>query len=211
MISVLRNPELSIFKKIVVGFISLLKGMKVTFHYLVNPKTVVTQQYPENRETLKLADRVRSQLEIQHDENGYFKCTSCHICEEACPNASIRVIDRKTPAISRTELDYFIWRLDSCTFCNMCVMVCPFSVLKMNSKFESSVYDQRLLVFNLNKYAGPTAQVMAKQADDEARKKLMEPRHPYDGPVALDGNYYAGIPADLFAKPNVSPTEGSIP
>jgi NADH-quinone oxidoreductase subunit I len=201
MISIFRSPDLPLIKKIIFGFISLLKGMRVTFRYLINPSTVVTQQYPENRETLKLADRVRAQLEMIHDEKGYHKCTSCHICEEACPNASIRVIDRKTPSVSKTELDHFIWRLDSCTFCNLCVMVCPFSCLKMNSHFESSVFDQRLLVYNLNKYAGPTSTALAKLADDETRSKMMVPRTPYEGPVALDGGFYAGIPRELLPPP----------
>jgi len=159
---------------------------------------VVTQQYPENRATLKLADRVRALLSFKYDENGYHKCTSCHICEEACPNASIHVIDRPTPAISKNELDHFIWRLDSCTFCNLCVLVCPFQVLQMSSKFESSVYDQRLLVYNLNTYAGPTGPVLMKQPDEESRKKLIEPRSVYDGPTALGGFHLAGIPEGLY-------------
>ena len=196
--TVVRWPELAYFKKIVFGFISLVKGMKITFKYLVHPSLVVTQQYPENRASLKLADRVRAQLIMNHDEKGYHKCTSCHICEEACPNGSIHVVDRKTPAISKTELDYFVWRLDSCTFCNLCVLVCPFSCLKMNSQFESSVFDQRLLIYNLNKYAGPTAPALAKLPDDEARAKTIEPRKVYEGPVPLDGYFLAGIHTGLL-------------
>jgi NADH-quinone oxidoreductase subunit I len=168
--------------------------MKVTFHYLIHPSTVVTQQYPENRATLKMPERLRAQLSMVHDENGYHKCTACHICEQACPNASIHVLERPTPAAAKTELDTFIWRLDSCTFCNLCVMVCPFNVLKMNSTFESSVYDQRLLVMNLVKYAGPTSTVLAKMPDDETRKKAIEARDPYSGPTALNGFAMAGIP-----------------
>ena len=180
------------------GILSLLKGMKVTWHYLVHPSTVVTQQYPENRDTLKLADRVRAQLSFVYDENGYHKCTSCHICEEVCPNASIHVIDRPKPTLAKNELDHFIWRLDSCTFCNLCVLVCPFQVLKMSPNFESAVFDQRLLVYNLTSYAGATGAVLMKQPDAEARKQHTEPRSVYDGPTALAGFHLAGIPPGLY-------------
>ncbi|GIL18878.1 MAG: hypothetical protein BroJett040_26290 [Oligoflexia bacterium] len=199
-----RWAEMAFVQKTVTGFQSLLKGMRITFRYLIDQKTVVTQQYPENRETLKLAERVRAQLELIHDEKGFHKCTSCHICEEACPNASIHVIDRKTPAVSKTELDHFIWRMDSCTFCNLCVMVCPFSCLKMNSQFESSVFDQRLLVYNLTKYAGPTSVALAKLPDDESRQKAIEPRTAYEGPTSLNHYYLAGIPKDLQPQPQNS-------
>ena len=185
------------------GFVSLLKGMKITMFYFSHPSTVVTQQYPENRETLKLSDRARTQLVFTSDPNGYHKCTACHICEQNCPNASIHVIERpkSASATGRPELDYFIWRLDSCTFCNICVMVCPFTALKMNAKFESSVYDQRLLTYNLTPYAGPAAPALLKVADLEQRKTMMEPRSHYVGPIPLEGTPMAGIPGHYYNDP----------
>lgn len=188
-----RLPQEGVFGRILSGILSIFKGLKVTFYYLVRPSTVVTQQYPENRGTLKIAERVRAQLGFTFDENGYHKCTACHICEQACPNASIRVVERAKPAVSKTELDSFIWRLDSCTFCNLCVMVCPFSVLKMSPTFESSVYDQRLLVYNLTPYAGPAATALLKIADPEERKKALEARSIYSDPTPLAGTSLAGI------------------
>ncbi len=193
-------PIRGFFGRIAYGLGSLLKGMRVTMHYFIHPSTVVTQQYPENRETLVLSPRIRSQLSLIHDESGYHKCTACHICEQACPNASIHVVDRPEPAISKKELDFFIWRLDSCTFCNLCVMVCPFQCLEMKPTFESSVYDQRLLAYNLTKYAGPTSTVLAKQTDDEARKNMIEPRQVYDGPTELGGFILAGMPESTREK-----------
>ncbi len=172
---------------------SLFKGMGVTIKYFVNPKTVVTQQYPENRETLKMFERFRSELLMTHDENGFHKCTGCRICETACPNGSIKVLHRAKSATGKAELDAFMWRLDSCTFCNACVMVCPFSVLKFGNNFENSVYDRRLFVYNLSKYAGPTSTALAKVADPEERKKMTEPRTPYYGPVPMQGHSWAGL------------------
>jgi len=182
------------------GFKSLLIGMRLTFKYLSHPSTVVTQQYPENRKSLKLADRVRAQLKFEIDGEGYHKCTACHICEQQCPNASIHVIERKPSATGKPELDTFIWRLDSCTFCNLCVMVCPYQVLKMDATFESSVYDQKLLAYNLSPYAGPTSGVLMKIEDPEARKKMIEPRGQYAGPTALSGYPLAGISKKQFPE-----------
>ena len=51
-------------------FKSLLTGMKITAGYLFRPSTVVTQQYPENRETLQMFDRYRAQLKLVYDEAG---------------------------------------------------------------------------------------------------------------------------------------------
>ena len=173
------------------GIRSLLGGMKITVGYFARPSTVVTQHYPENRETLKLPERYRAQLAFNHDDNGYHKCTLCRICEEQCPNSSIIISGREKPAISKKEVDSFVWRLDSCTFCNTCVMVCPFNVLRFDGKFESSVYDRRLMQFTLNHYAGPPAGVLEKVEDPEARKAAMEPRDPFSGPSVL---------AELLAK-----------
>jgi len=184
---------------------SLFKGMKVTFHYLSHPSTVVTQQYPENRKTLRMADRFRGQLAFVRDENGYHKCISCHTCETACPNGSIVIDDRKGATTGKNEINHFVWRFDSCTFCNMCVMVCPTAALKMLPNFESAVYDQRLLVYNLNPYAGPAAPVLLKVTDQEERKKLMEARKFYEGPVPLCGEAMPGCPAEN----RISPTPDS--
>lgn len=203
-----RPPAGGIVGSVLTGFLSLLKGMKVTIHYFLRPSTVVTQQYPENRKTLKMADRFRGQLAFDNDENGYHKCIACHSCETACPNFSIRVVDRKGATTGKNEVNYFVWRFDSCTFCNMCVLVCPTAALKMLPSFESAVYDQKLLVYNLNPYAGPATTALAKVADPEERKKLMEARKFYEGPLPLCGEQIPGCPAGRKASAAVQGASG---
>lgn len=172
--------------------VSLSKGMRVTFGYFSRPSTVVTQQYPENREELKMFDRFRSQLVLSHDEHGEHKCNACRICEQSCPNASIIVYSRKGAQSGRTELESFLWRLDSCTFCNACVMVCPHQALKMNGNFESSVFDRGLLIYNLAKYAGPSASSLQKVTDPEERKKLKESKPVFTEETTLFKNSKKG-------------------
>lgn len=167
------------------GLKSLVTGMKITGSYFSHPSTVVTQQYPDNRATLQLPSRFRAHLAFNTDSDGYNACTVCRICEDACPNRSIIITQRDKPAVIKKELDAFVWRMDTCTFCNACVQSCPVDVLRFDGKFESSVYDRRLLQFTLNSYAGATGNLLRKIEDPEARKAATEPRDLYSGPTIL--------------------------
>jgi NADH-quinone oxidoreductase subunit I len=174
----------------------IVRGLLTTLSYFRRPSTVVTQQYPENRDTLEMFERYRGRLSLIHNEEGQHGCTGCQICERLCPNGSIIVTkDKKNEATGKPSLDQFIWRQDTCTFCNICVLVCPFDTLEMTGDFESSVFDRRLLVFNLNEYAGPTADQLEKLDDDELAKAQMKPMEKFQGPVPMCGHEMDGIPA----------------
>ena len=71
------------------GIWSLLTGMKVTFREYFTPK--ITEQYPENRATLKMNERFCGELTMPHDENGNNRCIACGLCQMACPNGTIRI------------------------------------------------------------------------------------------------------------------------
>ena len=165
----------------------LAKGMWVTLGYLLRPWKVVTRQYPENRATLTFPARYRAMLNMIYDDKGYHRCTACRLCEKACPNGSIQVVTRKGQISGKTELDHYVWRLDSCVFCNACVQACPFDAIEMGHHFENAVYDRRLLIFSLNRYAGPPASVLSAQPDEAVRRQMMEPRGRYEGPVPMNG------------------------
>jgi len=137
-------------QKIIMGFTSLLKGMGVTISYFVSPDKIITQQYPENRETLQMMARFRGRLVMLHDENDKHNCTACGICEKACPNATISVLATKD-LTGRKVLGRYIYRLSQCTLCNLCVEACPFGAIAMGKEFESAVYDRERLTFILNK------------------------------------------------------------
>ena len=137
----------SIFK----GFHSLIKGMEVTGVELVTPK--VTEQYPENRATLKIPERFRATLELIYDENGYHKCIACRSCERNCPNQTIHIDTRMVDLPNgkkKMKLDKYMYDLGSCTFCGLCVQVCPTNAIKFSNDFEQAVFTREKLNKQLN-------------------------------------------------------------
>lgn len=132
---------------------SLLKGMRTTGRYFVRPKEIITQQYPENRASLQLAERFRGEVVMPHDEKNEHACTGCTACELACPNGTIKIItkfDISPDGKKKKALDTFIYHLELCTMCNLCVEACPTNAIKMAQNFEHSVYDRSKLTKKLN-------------------------------------------------------------
>jgi len=177
------------------GLASLFAGMRVTFATVIRPSRIVTRQYPENRATLKMYDRFRAALRLVHDGQGRHQCTACRSCEKACPNASIAIETAKGAITGKNELKSFVWRLDTCAFCNLCVVACPFDALEMTGDFEHAVFDRRLLVFNLNRYAGPHAALWDKVEDEAQRARLTASVGRYSGNVPLNGALLPGLRA----------------
>lgn len=135
------------------GVSSLLKGMRKTGYYFFHPKEIITEQYPDNRATLKLADRFRGEVVMTHDENNEHACTGCTACELACPNGTIKIItkfDISPEGKKKKAIDTFIYHLELCTMCNLCIQACPTDAIKMAQNFEHSVYDRSKLTKKLN-------------------------------------------------------------
>lgn len=133
---------------------SLLIGMRRTGYYFFHHKEIITQQYPDNRDELKLAERFRGEVVMPHDENNEHACTGCTACELACPNGTIKIItkfDLTPDGKKKKALDTFIYHLELCTMCNLCVEACPTNAIKMAQNFEHSVYDRSQLTKKLNK------------------------------------------------------------
>ena len=56
-------------KEVFNGLKSLAKGMRRTVYYFTHHKEIITQQYPDNRETLNLPERFKGEVVMPHDEN----------------------------------------------------------------------------------------------------------------------------------------------
>ena len=61
--------------------------MSVTGKEFVTPK--ITEEYPDNRDNLPVADRFRAVLRLKYDDQGDHKCIACGTCERVCPNGTI--------------------------------------------------------------------------------------------------------------------------
>lgn len=138
-----------LLQRIIPGAISLLKGMRLTMSYLLQPSKVVTRQYPENRATLVLPPRFRARLTMIRDETGQHRCTACGMCEKACPNGTISVLAAKD-GHGKKMLGKYIYRLLQCTLCNLCVETCPYDAITMSQDFELATYDRQSLILVLH-------------------------------------------------------------
>ena len=139
------------FSGLFTGIGSLLGGMAVTWKELWTKK--VTQQYPENRDTLVISDRFRAELTMPHDENNEHACTACGICEMNCPNGTITVnfkMIETEDGKKKKVLDTYKWDLGMCTFCNLCVLTCPSDAIKFENTFENAVFTRSKLMQQLN-------------------------------------------------------------
>lgn len=134
------------------GLVTLLTGLKVTFTEFFTRK--VTEEYPDNRDTLAIAARFRGTLYMPLDENGKNRCTACGLCEMTCPNDTLRletemVTDGETGRKKKALLRYR-YDLGSCMFCRLCVDVCPAGAIAFDTKFEHAVFNRDKLVKILN-------------------------------------------------------------
>lgn len=73
---------------------SLLKGMRRTLYYFTHHKEIITEQYPDNRDTVVYPERFRGEVVMPHNENNEHRCTGCTACELACPNGTIKVVTK---------------------------------------------------------------------------------------------------------------------
>ncbi len=140
-------------KEVLSALRSLLIGMRRTLFYFTHHKEIITEQYPDNRATLKLADRFKGEVVMPHNENNEHRCTGCTACELACPNGTIKVItkfDITPEGKKKKAIDKLVYHLELCTMCNLCVYACPSDAIKMAQTFEHSVFDRNQLTKVLN-------------------------------------------------------------
>ncbi len=148
------NEVVKYFSDIYKGIRSLWAGMRVTGKYFVSPGEIVTEQYPENRATLKMTDRFKGEVIMPHDENNQHRCTGCGICELNCPNGAIEIITKRVPNEEGKPvraIDKHIYHLSMCTFCELCIKTCPSNALTWGQDFEHAVFDRTKLTKVLNK------------------------------------------------------------
>lgn len=169
----------------------MVKGMAVTGKEFVTPK--VTEQYPENRATLKIAERFRAELTLKYDAEGHHKCIGCKICEMNCPNGTIQIATKMVDlpdGKKKRVLDTYLYDLGSCTFCMLCVTTCPQDALEFTNDFEQAVFTRDKLVKRLNYRPEPDHAALAAQAATS----------PKPSPAGADAERLAKIREEALAK-----------
>lgn len=160
------TPEPNLAAKTVSGLKGLLTGMRITIGYFVRPDKVITQQYPENRATLKLPPQSLGRIDLVRDpEKGTFTCNACGLCARACPNNSIRVTRGKDPTTQKPVVALYVYHLERCAMCRRCVVACPSNSLRTVPDFEHAMYDVKRLTMVLTENCRPAA---AAEAGDAA-------------------------------------------
>lgn len=175
------------FSSVGKGIGSLVKGMAVTGKEFVTPK--VTECYPENRATLKIADRFRAELTLIYDSEGRHKCIGCGICQMNCPNGTIQLTTKMVDlpdGKKKRMLDKYMYDLGSCTFCMLCVTTCPQDALEFTNDFEQAVFTRSKLVKQLNYKPEPDPATLAAA--------------PKAAPAGMDAEKLARIKAEALAK-----------
>lgn len=134
------------------GLRSLLVGMGTTIKVFFRRKT--TEQYPENRATLKISDRYRGELVMIHNDKNEHHCVACGICQMNCPNGTINVVTKQVTdeetGKARKVLDRYEYDLGSCLFCQLCVRTCPHDAIEFINTYEHAVFTRGKLREQLN-------------------------------------------------------------
>jgi NADH-quinone oxidoreductase subunit I len=134
------------------GIGSLLVGMKTSMKVFWEKPT--TEQYPENRKSLRISDRFRGSLYMPVDEQGNNRCIACNLCQMACPNDTIHIVSETVTTDDgkkKRQLVRYEYDLGSCIYCQLCVNACPHDAIRFNNTFEHSVFDRQKLILTLNK------------------------------------------------------------
>lgn len=134
------------------GIGTLLTGMKVTGREFFTPK--VTEQYPENRATLRISPRFRGRLIMPVDADGNNRCIACGLCQSACPNDTIHItaetVTDEATGRKKKQLVKYEYDLGACMFCQLCVNACPHDAISFSMEFENAVFRREQLVMTLN-------------------------------------------------------------
>jgi NADH-quinone oxidoreductase subunit I len=124
--------EQSILVDFLHGFLSIFKGMAVTWQNLAG-REKVTVQYPYER--VQVSPRYRGLFYLPYDEEAKrLKCVGCTLCAQACPTNVISMT--KLGAGKHAGVSEFNMDLGRCMFCNLCVEACPFEAIYMGPAYE---------------------------------------------------------------------------
>ena len=160
------NEEKNYMEGLLGGIKTLCVGLKTSMREFFTKK--ITEQYPENRDTLQMFDRFRGSLTMPHNEDNEHKCIACGLCLMACPNDTIKVVSEMVETEDgkkKKQLVRYEYNLGCCMFCQLCTKACPHGAITFDQSFENAVFDRAKLVKVLNQ---PGSKVIEKKVVKKA-------------------------------------------
>lgn len=166
------NEEKNYMEGLLGGIKTLCIGLKTSMREFFAKK--ITEQYPENRDTLQMFDRFRGSLTMPHNEDNEHKCIACGLCQMACPNDTIKVVSEMVETEDgkkKKQLVRYEYNLGCCMFCQLCTKACPHGAITFDQSFENAVFDRAKLVKVLNQ---PGSKVIEKKVVKKAEPAAAE-------------------------------------
>ena len=160
------NEEKNYMEGLLGGIKTLCVGLKTSMREFFTKK--ITEQYPENRDTLQMFDRFRGSLTMPHNEDNEHKCIACGLCQMACPNDTIKVVSEMVETEDgkkKKQLVRYEYNLGCCMFCQLWTKACPQGAITFDQSFENAVFDRAKLVKVLNQ---PGSKVIEKKVVKKA-------------------------------------------
>lgn len=160
------NEEKNYMEGLLGGIKTLCVGLKTSMREFFTKK--ITEQYPENRDTLQMFDRFRGSLTMPHNEDNEHKCIACGLCQMVCPNDTIKVVSEMVETEDgkkKKQLVRYEYNLGCCMFCQLCTKACPHGAITFDQSFENAVFDRAKLVKVLNQ---PGSKVIEKKVVKKA-------------------------------------------
>lgn len=124
-------------------FRGIFLGMYVTMkHFTLNLlglKKIPTIEYPEKKR--QYSTRFKGKHILTKKSDGSLRCTSCMLCQTACPADCIKIIasEQQDPKVEKAPVSFQIDLL-RCVFCGYCEEACPVDAIRMGSEHEMADY-----------------------------------------------------------------------
>ena len=115
---------------------------------LLSPGEIVTEQYPENRATLKLPKRAKVKCTSDDETSSLHRAGFVKTVVLMVIQVITQGVNEEGKAI-RVMINIF--HLSMCTFCGLCVKDCPSNALAFSNNFELAVFDRNKLTKVLNR------------------------------------------------------------
>lgn len=168
--------KMSFFSYVVYYIKSIFIGMSITLRYFIDPREVITMQYPD--EKWEMPPRYKGFHTVAFE--GKEACIGCMQCQRICSEKSIQ-LKASMGEDKKRRVDEFYVNLATCSFCGNCQEVCPTKSIKLGSGYEGSVWDKTILMLDKEKlrrapvFDPPKAGEPPKEEPAKVETKKSEP------------------------------------